>query len=154
MRRALALMLCVVSAGGCSDDETTSAPPDAVFAADWESVYEEVRDCRRSADHDLRYVRIFVDDVARASYVDRDTPFPDGSVVFKAEYTDPACGGLESLTAMRREAGLDPDRGDWHWQRASADGVVERDGRLEDCLTCHAACGVPPDGFDGTCAAP
>lgn len=147
-------MLCVVSLAGCSDDETTPPAAEAVFSADWENVYEEVRDCRRSADHDLRYVRILVDDLARAAYLDRDEPFPDGAVVFKAEYADPACGGLESLTAMRREAGLDPAGGDWHWQRAGADGVVERDGRLEDCRACHVACGVAPDGFDGTCAAP
>jgi hypothetical protein len=147
-------------AAGCADDETAPPPaPAAIFAADWATSYEEVRDCRRSADHDLNFIVVLADALARDAYVDRMEPFPAGAVILKAEYADPACSDLAGFTAMRRDPGFDPPDddspgGDWHWQRARADGTVSEDGVIARCKSCHEGCGVAPDGHDGTCAVP
>ena len=74
--------------------------------------------------------------------------------MLKAEHDDQECTDLVAITAMRREAGFDPESADWHWQRANADGTVIEDGKLAECSSCHSDCGIPPDGFDWTCAVP
>ena len=150
MRVAFLLILLA----GCPEDETDPPPPAAVFASDWASRYREVRNCRSSPDHELHFIRILADDVAHDAYLARTDPFPDRSVVLKAEHDDQECTDLVAITAMRREAGFDSESADWHWQRANADGTVIEDGKLAECSSCHADCGIPPDGFDWTCAVP
>jgi hypothetical protein len=142
-------------ATSCSDEPAPPPPPEALFAADWASAYQEVRDCRRSGDHDLNYVRVLADEAARDTYLMRDEPFAVGAVILKPEYADEACTDLAGFTVMRRESpGYDPAGGDWHWQRADAARVVKDDGVIARCVSCHQGCGVPPDGHDGTCALP
>ena len=41
----------------------------------------------------------------------------------------------------------------WTFQRVNPDRTVESEDDSR-CIGCHAECGVPPDGFDGTCAVP
>jgi hypothetical protein len=138
---------------GCSDDEPALALP--IFPAEWAQTFEEVRDCRRSGDHDLNHVRILVDPAARGPYQNRNAAFPVGAVILKAEYADEDCTDLAGFTAMRREQpGYDPGGGDWHWQRTDAARAVIDDGIVGRCRSCHVLCGVPPDGHDGTCAIP
>ncbi len=136
------------------DPSETEPPPAAVFPQDWQASYTEVRDCRRSGDHDLNYVRILADAAALAPYQKRDAPFPDGAVVLKIEFADPECTDTSGFTAMRREAGFDAPNGDWHWQRLDATETVTEDGKLDRCIGCHTSCGAPPDGHDSTCAVP
>jgi hypothetical protein len=124
-----------------------------VFPDDYASTYQEVRDCRRSPDHDLNYIRVLASPDAVAPYQGRTLPFPVGAVVLKAEYADDACDDLDRFTVMRKEeAGYAPDSGDWSWQRVSRDFKVEP---IDDarCIGCHALC-PPPEGYDFTCAVP
>jgi hypothetical protein len=102
----------------------------------------------------LFYVRVLASPEAANAYANRDAPFPDGSVLVKEEHVDDACTDLARFAAMKRELGYAPEAGDWHWQRLSPDRTVEQDGKLATCSGCHQSCGVPPDGHDGTCAAP
>lgn len=140
----------VVLVAACGD-----GGPEPFFPADT-SAFVEVRGCRRSADHDLGYIRVLADPAALVPYRDRAAPFPAGAVVLKVEYdfADGTCAGpIRNFTAMRRDAVDDPQRLGWSWQRVDADRAVESedDGR---CIGCHAQCGVAPDGYLGTCAVP
>lgn len=152
--RRLALVLAPALLGGCpSDDE---GPP-ADFPADYESSYVEVRNCRASGDHDLNQIRILADPAALAPYQNRTDPFPVGAIVLKEEYEfgDATCSGpIKQWTVMRKlEPGSADDTLGWAWQRVDADRkVVEEDPPR--CIGCHQACGVPPDGYDWTCALP
>ena len=141
------LALCVLVACGSDEDPV-------VFPADYVASYTEVRDCRKSADHDLHNIRVLADPIALSSYQNRDAPFPFDSTVLKEEYdfADDACAGLLlEWTVMRRIASQ--DNGGWHWQRVDAGrSLITDDDAL--CVGCHAGCGKPPDGFDGTCAVP
>lgn len=157
-RTTIASASCLASAlalVSCADDETTTLPPPPppIFL-DNGAGYQQLRDCRRSADHDLSYIRVLADAQAIPPYVNRDVPFPAGAVILKIEYADPPCTDLVGYTAMRRDVGIDPAGGDWHWQRANRAGTVTEDGIIERCKGCHTSCGVPPDGHDGTCAVP
>lgn len=152
VRRALlALVSLVVACPG--DDGGPVIEP--LFPADFASRYTEVRPCMPSGDHDLHNVRILVDDVAHDPYVDRTAPFPEGAIVLKQEYDfgDTTCSGdTLSWTVMRRLAeGSSPDTLDWHWQQVDPDRTVVSEDEPR-CIACHTGCGVPPDGYEGTCA--
>jgi hypothetical protein len=146
-------LLC--SHWGCSSDPAAEAvQPD--FPANYASSYEEVRDCRRSGDHDLNYVRILTDPEGFAAYRDREDDFPEGSIVLKEEYdfADTECsGGIQKWTAMERlPKGSAPNTLDWAWQEVDASRTVVG-GEITGCVGCHRSC-QGPNGFNGTCADP
>jgi hypothetical protein len=143
-----------IALGGCPDPVVEPAP---LFAADYADTFVEVRDCRQSGDHDLHVVRVLADPVALDAYSVRDRPFPVGAMVLKEEYEfgDIDCTGpvVEWTVMEKLEVGSDPDNLDWFWQTVDADRTV-LDENMPRCAGCHMACGVPPDGHDGTCTLP
>lgn len=155
--RPLALVLAALAAlaGACEPDPQAPPAPEPLLPEDWAARYTEVRPCMPSGDHDLDNVRIVVDDAALGPYLDRDAPFPVGAVVVKPQYDfgDTTCSGdiVRWTIMVKREAGSAPDQLDWHWQTIDPDRTVV-DEDLPRCIACHTGCGVPPDGYDGTCA--
>lgn len=124
-----------------------------LFPEDFAATYQEVRNCRRSGDHDLNYIRILASPDAFDPYQGRTAPFPVGAVVLKPEYADEQCTDLAGFTVMRKEpAGFDPEIGDWSWQRLTADREVLPVDE-QRCIGCHRVC-VAPMGYDFTCAEP
>lgn len=82
-----------------------------------------------------QYVQIWANDVAMGDLA----ALPVGSIVVKEGYSDEAGDGLKAITVMeRREAGYDPDNGDWFWGRYGADGSPTHAGRVGFCSDCHA----------------
>ncbi len=133
----------------CGQDATTPA-----FRADYAATFVEVRNCRSSADHDLHKIRILADPAALAPYRDRTAQFPLGAIVLKEEYdfADGDCSGdVIEWTVMEKLPSA--DNLGWSWQRVDAKRAVVTDDDAR-CITCHAACGVAPDGYAGTCAVP
>lgn len=122
-----------------------SADSEPAFPADYASRYIEVRDCRRSPEHDLAFIRVFASPDAASVYRERSGTFADGAVLVKEEFADPACTMLEGFTVMARE------RGGWRWQEVTADRRVLQDGELRRCIGCHDRCEA---GFQQTCAMP
>lgn len=167
MIRAVVLTLVVAGAAGCSDDDGGSpvdaAPPDAaaepLFPVDYASTWTQVRDCRPSSSHDFHLIVIWADPEAAAPYLDREAPFPVGSVVLKEEYEigDTECeGDIVQWTVMKRlEAGSAPDEQlDWHWQKVDELGQIVSENESR-CFGCHDDCdGDPTDSYENTCAEP
>ena len=152
MRSAsLTVLTITLCACGGGDDQK------AIFPADYASSYVQVRPCRSSPDHDLNNVRVLADPLALEAYMMRDRPFPTGAVVLKAEYdpSDTTCTGpITMWTVMVQLAvGSAPSMLDWHWQKVDASGTVATDNDPR-CYGCHTTCGVPPDGYMGTCSVP
>lgn len=139
--------------GGSPDAGVDAGPPaDPVFPADVAESFTEVRGCRSSIEHELRFIRVFVDELAHEPYTTHDAGFPEGAVVVKVEYADEGCSDVVGYTAMKRLAdGGSPDALDWHWQEADGDGVVFADGPLLRCVGCHQRC---EGGFEATCTEP
>lgn len=142
----IALTLALV---GCPPPPTmTSDAGTAFFPSDWETRYTEVRDCRRSPDHDLSYIRVFASPEAQPTYTTRTGDFVDGAILVKPEYADDLCTDLLGITTMRSTAGS------WEFQETDTMGRVLPTDTLR-CVGCHlSSCGVPPDGYLGTCALP
>jgi hypothetical protein len=137
---------------GCGDEAATAIAPS--FPEQYASTYMEVRGCRNSSEHDLMRVRVLADPDALAPYLGRDADFPVGSVVLKEEYdfADSACeGDVIRWTVMTRLAtGSSPETLDWYWQEVDASRQVETENESR-CVGCHTSCGVPPEGYSGTC---
>lgn len=150
--RFLFAALCVAACGG---DPDPSGPPSLV-PANYKATFTEVRDCRRSGDHDFNYIKIFADPTSLDAYMTRTGNIPEGGLLLKEQYdpSDETCEGpIMQWTLMKRlPVGTDPEALDYAWQRVYDTGeVIER---YKGCFECHTTCGVPPDGFDGTCALP
>jgi hypothetical protein len=146
----------VLFLGGCPGDPVT---PEVVFPEDYAATYLEVRNCRRSIDHDVNFVRVLADPAAYEPYMGRTAEFPVGAVVLKVEYVEEAdCladADIERWSVMRKEEpGFGGDEYvDWYFQRVNVRREVISDNE-ERCTRCHSECGVLPDGYDGTCAIP
>lgn len=125
---------------------------------------EEVLDCRFSADHDQRNLRVMADEVSAEIYercvLSGDTEgceedaFPAGSLFVALEYDDVECDEdrFEGYAAAERlEEGAAPAAFDWEWQRVSPDLEPEEEGVPGDCVQCHVDHCATPLGFDLRC---
>jgi hypothetical protein len=146
----------VLLLAACSDPPEPAPAVTALFPADYAASYAEVRDCRKSGDHELAWVRVLADPAALSPYVDRAGGFPEGAVLLKEQYDfgDDSCSGqISEWTVMAKRANS-AERLGWDWQRVGSDRrVVESNGSR--CMTCHAGCVGPPEiGYDFTCTEP
>lgn len=158
----VAVLVALVSCGGGGDGADArptidTTQPDAAFQPFFPedflaAGYEEVRNCRGSADHDLSQIRVLASPDGRQAYLDRTDPIPDGTILVKPlyDFEDTSCEGaiLEYATAIK--ASSSTATAGWHWQRVSItrEVVTQDDSR---CIGCHDDCGLP-EGFDHTCA--
>ena len=147
------LAVAAVLGASCSGSEEDSGP-EPVFPASYAASFSEVRDCRSSTEHDFMRVRVLADPAATGPYQGRDADFPVGSVVLKEEYdfADTSCSGdVVRWTVMQRLAdGSAPETLDWYWQDVDASRRVISENASR-CIGCHTGCGVPPEGYLGTC---
>lgn len=149
-RAALPAILLVASS--CGDGEPAPSGPLPSFPADYAATFTEVRDCRSSTEHNLSRVRVLADPAALAPYQGRDADFPVGSVVLKEEHDDADCSSepVRWTVMTRLAAGSSPETLDWYWQDVDAGRRVQTENDSL-CVGCHTTCGVPPEGYLGTC---
>lgn len=152
--RLLALATSAALLAACSDPESPDPAPS--FPVDYAASYVEVRGCRKSADHELEFVRVLADASAVEPYVERAGDFPEGAVVLKEQYDsgDETCSGpISQWTAMQKKAAAAEHLG-WAWQRVDAERRV-LDTNERSCSACHQGCtGAPSAGYAFTCADP
>ncbi len=92
--------------------------------------------------HRDKFVTVYVNDAGRRAMLEEKAPrFPVGSLVVKEKLTTRDSSEPELLTAMyKREAGYDPEGGDWEYLVLDGRGQeVRARGKLENCRACHQA---------------
>jgi hypothetical protein len=82
----------------------------------------------------------YVNDPARAGIERKSGQMPDRAIVVKENYTPDR--ELSAITAMYKVAGYKvsaerPDGGEWFWIQFSPDGIINDQGKIEGCITCH-----------------
>ena len=87
-----------------------------------------------------KYITVYVNEIGRHAMMEEKTPhFPQGSIVIKEKLKTAASTDPELLTVMiKREAGYNPDSGDWEYMVFDGSGKsVQARGKLENCQACH-----------------
>ena len=87
-----------------------------------------------------KYITVYVNETGRHAMMEEQSPrFPQGSIVVKEKLTTAESATPELLTVMyKREAGFNPDSGDWEYLVFDGAGKsIQARGKLENCQACH-----------------
>ena len=123
---------------------TTTPPPpdeqDIIFPENFRESFTVVRDCRNSIEHEAT-VRVWINAIGEAGYLDDAATLPEGTIVIKEEFAAGAdCddADLAFWSVMRKEpAGFDPAANDWRFQEVAAPNRrISLDGK-STCIDCH-----------------
>lgn len=154
MIRPILAVVVLGSLVACDGD-----PREPIFPLDYRTTYREVRGCRFSIEHDFVRIRVLASPEAFDIYNDHGGPFPDGATLVKEELAmdDTRCeDAIVTLSVMKKlPPGTASDQLDWDWQEI--DGATMKESsptNIDKCAGCHTDCGIPPDGFEGTCTVP
>jgi hypothetical protein len=79
----------------------------------------------------------YVNDVALKGINNRVGVLDDGAIIIKENYMPDK--NLGAVTVMYRVNGYDPDAGDWFWAKYTANGSIEKEGKVAGCIGCHTA---------------
>jgi hypothetical protein len=92
-----------------------------------------------SEGHSNNWVGIFVDDLARETYLSAGKTYPECAKIVKPIYDDAEGKSVRKLTIMvKMPTGYDPDNGNWWYGSYDATGAYPRkQGRLGECILCH-----------------
>lgn len=100
---------------------------------------EKERAERRSPHH-APAVRVYANSAAAAHLREGHGPLPVGAVVIKEKWWDEKAASPHAYAAMiKRDAGFDPDHGDWEYVYVTQgeDGRRVQRGRIASCVECH-----------------
>jgi hypothetical protein len=148
LERVSTVAACCLGLVACEEDE----PQASLLPESYPAGFTEVRDCRFSAEHELKNIRILADASGTSTFQTEDYPFELGALVVKEEFRDPECTQLEGYTLMERRGPGDDEAIDgWVWQRLDAAGRWIGPDDPTGCVSCHRAC---THGRDGVCADP
>ena len=100
----------------------------------------------------------YVSESAHDAIVNKKGSLPDGAIIIKENYMPDK--KLGAITVMKREAGYNPDAGDYFWVKFGGDGSVltmkKEDGsemalagKVPGCIGCHSAVKVNDFLFTG-----
>ena len=114
-------------------------PSNAMTFVNWDEWTQVTHKPVASEGHSGNWVGIFVDELARGTYLSADAPYPECAKVVKPVYSDGEGTTVLKLTVMvKMAAGYDPENGDWWYATYDASGTYARkQGKLEDCISCH-----------------
>lgn len=80
-------------------------------------------------------LKLYVNDLALDTIVNKRGVFPDGALLIKENYTDDRKVFL--ITIMYKAKGFNPAGHDWYWVKYKPDGEVRLEGKVDACITCH-----------------
>ena len=102
--------------------------------------YERVR---KQNPHASTYITVFVNAAGSfAMFANPPQRFPKGTVIVKRKFDQSSQNGTPILSTImiKRDAGYNPEAGDWEFAVVSGDGKnVEAQGKLGNCMGCHAS---------------
>lgn len=85
------------------------------------------------------WVTVYVNDLAEEAYLTASPPYPECSVIVKAQHLSETSSTVMRITVMvKMPAGYDPQNGDWWYGMYDPNGVeAEMEGKVPVCIACH-----------------
>lgn len=80
-------------------------------------------------------LKLYVNDIALDTIVNKRGIFPEGSLLIKENYTDGK--KLFLITVMYKLKDFYPPGHDWYWIKYKPDGEVRLEGKVDACINCH-----------------
>ena len=80
-------------------------------------------------------LKLYVNDIALDTIVNKKGTFPDGSLLVKENYTDDK--KLFLITVMYKSKEFNPAGHDWYWVKYKPDGEARLEGKVDACIDCH-----------------
>lgn len=93
----------------------------------------------RSEGHSNNWVGIYVDELAKDTYLSAGTPYLECARIVKPIYSSAEGKRIRKLTVMvKMPTGFDPENGDWWYGTYDRTGTIPiEQGKLDDCIPCH-----------------
>ena len=115
---------------------------EAYFPENYQSTYTKTHDCKKGAHPAGNFVTTWVNPIGKAAFESGTTPYPEGTIFVKSQYTDDRCSEQERFTVMKKgSTGTAPDSGDWLWQLSGdTRNVGECCDGSNGCVGCHTPC--------------
>ena len=142
----VAALVAVMIAGCVSDAGATSASAFQGYTS-WtkmnkQPITGDATGVLGSAHEGARGFReVFINDVGKNA--GSGGSYSQGTLIVKESYKKASSGGKGDLTGLtimvKREAGYDPENGDWEYLNATSALKIRAQGKLGGCINCHAA---------------
>lgn len=112
------------------------------LARDFRATFTKMNHTRFASRGHLRDrfdVDIYLNSTAKTAWESGAHAYPVGALLVKDQFDHAVAGRAAGVLVMeKREAGYDPEGGDWRYVVLGLDGGVEREGKIDACLRCHA----------------
>lgn len=83
------------------------------------------------------FLTTYVSKGAYAAIEGKTGGIPNGDFIVKENYTPEK--KLAAVTVMYKQAGYNPEGGDWFWLKYAPDGTVQKEGKVGGCIGCHTS---------------
>ena len=80
-------------------------------------------------------LKLYVNDIALETIVNKKGVFSDGALLIKENYT--VDKKLFLITVMYKSKGFNPAGHDWYWVKYKPDGEARLEGKVDACIDCH-----------------
>lgn len=89
--------------------------------------------------HGDNWVGIYVNELAKSTYLAASAPYPVCAQIIKPVYTDASGSEVRKLTVMvKMPSGYDPDNENWWYGKYDESGThATKQGKLPGCIVCH-----------------
>lgn len=119
-------------AGSCGDEI-------AMTFEDWRQWTQVTPKPVISKGHSNNWVGVYVDDLAKETYLAATGPYAECAKIIKPIYTDSSGAVVRKLTIMvKMPPGYDTEDNDWWYGTYDATGTIAiTQGKLTGCIICH-----------------
>jgi hypothetical protein len=134
-----AISLNAIDALGTDSDPVAQSCDNTVMTVkDWRNWTKVTQEPVRSKGHNYKWVRIYVNKLAAATYLSASSPYQVCAIIVKPIYTDSSGTNIRNLAIMvKMPPGYDPENADWWYGRSLESGINMSGGKLPECIICH-----------------
>ena len=82
--------------------------------------------------------QVFINTSVEAALENFSGRLPDESIIVKESFGEITSEKADALTIMWKVSGFDPENNDWFWANITPEGVVNAEGKVAGCTSCHS----------------